>query len=80
MRSGEGSFWPRSLCLDLLEDFLPCDALRAAALAGFLAAGLLACAESENTPNPAARSSEEAKCVAFLSLMRIVPDRVLNYC
>src|SRR5690349_8484243 len=71
MRSGVGSFWPRSRRLDFLEDFLPCELLCAAEPVGFFAAGLCAFTEMENTPSPAARSSDEAKCVAFRRFRRI---------
>ncbi len=71
IRSGVGAFWPRSRRLDLLGDLFPCEALLAEEPAGFRGAGLLACAESENTPSPAAKSSDEARCVAFRRFMRI---------
>lgn len=58
---------PRELlCVEEWIDFLAVE-LRALALN-----------EPENTPSPAARSSEEARCVAFRSLIRIVPGRALK--
>src|SRR5690349_8099497 len=78
MRSGVGAFWPRSLRLDLLEAFLPCAVLRAAELDGLFAAGFCAFTASENTPSPAARSSDEARCVASRSLMRMILNRAVK--
>src|SRR6516225_9658273 len=63
MRSGVGACWPRSRRL-YLEDGLLCELLCAVELPAFLPAGL-ACTESENTPSPAASSSDEARCVTF---------------
>ena len=80
MRSGVGSFCPRSLRLDFLEDFLPCELLCAEEPAAFFGAGLCALTESENTPSPAARSSDETRCVAFRSLMRMILCGNVNYC
>src|ERR1700758_1295352 len=77
MRSGVGSFWPRSRRLDFLEDFLPCELLCAAEPVGLFAAGLCAFTEMENTPSPAARSSDEARCVAFRRFRRIACRSVI---
>ena len=80
MRSGVGAFWPRSLRLDLLEVFLPCELLCAACAVDFFAVEFCAITKSENTPSPAARSSDEARCVVFRSVMRMILDRAVNYC
>src|SRR5712692_6982533 len=64
MRSGVGAFCPRSRRLDLLDDFLPCDAPPALE-EGFLGVVVCACAEFANTPSPAASSSVRARWIAF---------------
>src|SRR6267154_5629393 len=70
MRSGVGTFCPRSRRPDLREVLFPCalpPALEEAA--AFCGAALSACAEPANTPAPAAASSVRARCVAFRTRM-----------
>ena len=74
MRSGVGVFCPRSLRLDFLKVLFPCVAELAFEQLPFFFGVLCACAEFANTPSPAARSSVEARQVAFRSRINISVD------
>src|SRR5713101_8665170 len=67
MRSGVGTFCPRSRRLDFFEVLFPCAEALALEEVVFFGVALCACPEPANTPSPATRSSIGARQVAFRS-------------
>src|SRR5271163_3433797 len=87
MRSGVGTFCPRSRPLDLLGCFI--DFFRFAELPGLADEGevdgfapelLCACAATLKTPGPAATSSARARCIALRIRLSCEVRLILGYC